>query len=225
LHCIRFQQSSDIRKTSTGIYSPLPPSGGISGISTPLASAGPSGSAVFNTDIIGQAKLEAARRELYSKFLRGKPLSGTVDEKTVTPEPSTSAIEETEVDDASAKAQRKLEKTERKRLRAEKRERKETKRLAKARNAQEQEEAGQVDSAIVSEVVQEEPIEPQVKASKKRKRQAEVVLTETLGQVQLPTPPPSDKESEEQQGVPNKEERRAAKRARKEEKRRLKTET
>ena len=110
-------------------------------------------------------------------------------------------------------------------MRAEKRERKETKRLAKARNAQEQEEAGQVDSAIVSEVVQEEPIEPQVKASKKRKRQAEVVLTETLGQVQLPTPPPSDKESEEQQGVPNKEERRAAKRARKEEKRRLKTET
>ena len=135
---------ADIRKTSTGIYSPRPPghlSNGAypaSGSATPAQTPSTSTSAAFNADIIAQAKLEAARRELYSKFLRGRPLAGTADDDSddggkAAPDASLShsskAVQEASApSDESQKAQ---DKTERRILRAEKKALKEQKRAAK----------------------------------------------------------------------------------------------
>lgn len=128
---------TDLRKTSTGIFSARPPpakSHSIVDTATPV-NVKPSTNGYFNTDIIAQAKLEAARRELYSRFLRGKPLTGTADtdesdasEKVERCDASSSRVTIDVVDES----QRRREKTERRAARAEKKARKEEKAVRKA---------------------------------------------------------------------------------------------
>ncbi|KAL7004163.1 hypothetical protein EMMF5_006290 [Cystobasidiomycetes sp. EMM_F5] len=129
--------ATDLRKTSTGIFSARPPpakSHSIVDTATPV-NVKPSTNGYFNTDIIAQAKLEAARRELYSRFLRGKPLTGTADtdesdasEKVERCDASSSRVTIDVVDES----QRRREKTERRAARAEKKARKEEKAVRKA---------------------------------------------------------------------------------------------
>jgi len=139
--------AAEMRKTSTGIHSPLPPSyGSASGASTPdYPPVASTSAASFNTNLIGQAKLEAARREFYGKFLRGKPITPTVKEVTDSQttvanalQLLTSVVVEPASDKKTERAAKRAEKEERRRLRAE---RKEARRAKKGKGKQEAVEA------------------------------------------------------------------------------------
>lgn len=67
-------QTKEHHRTSTGIISHLPP---------PKPSAYASGSGGINLDALGDAKMEAARRQLYSGFMRGGAIGGSMEEAVV----------------------------------------------------------------------------------------------------------------------------------------------
>ena len=109
------------KKTSTGIHSPLPQTSNTT-VPSP-ASADPLAATsscrwsepTFHTDIISQAKLDAARRDFNAKFLRGGLLPGTHEHDSL------ELSQEAKPDDTrSEKEQRRFDKEERRRLRREK---------------------------------------------------------------------------------------------------------
>ena len=70
-----------MKRTSTGIYSSLPST---KGATLPDNSSDTIiKDSSFHADIIGQAKVEAARKEFYGKFQRGRSLEGTQSDQEI----------------------------------------------------------------------------------------------------------------------------------------------
>ncbi|KAH9179159.1 hypothetical protein EDB89DRAFT_1925661 [Lactarius sanguifluus] len=87
----------DLRQTSTGILSNLPPVVGTPISSDDITPDTASGSSTPRLSIMALAKREAARRGLYSRFFRGPVLGPDVQSETV--ETEATAISQTPVDD------------------------------------------------------------------------------------------------------------------------------
>ncbi|KAH9080621.1 hypothetical protein EDB83DRAFT_2340518 [Lactarius deliciosus] len=89
----------DLRQTSTGILSNLPPVVGTPISSDDITPDTASGSSTPRLSIMALAKREAARRGLYSRFFRGPVLGPDVQSETV--ETEATAVSQTRVDDSA----------------------------------------------------------------------------------------------------------------------------
>ncbi|KAH8989656.1 hypothetical protein EDB86DRAFT_3080916 [Lactarius hatsudake] len=104
-----YSSTLDLRQTSTGILSNLPPVVGTPISSDDITPDTTSGSSTPRLSIMALAKREAARRGLYSRFFRGPVLGPDVQSETV--ETEATAVSQTRVDDnAQAGAEKRSKK-------------------------------------------------------------------------------------------------------------------
>ncbi|GAA5913873.1 hypothetical protein JCM6882_004382 [Rhodosporidiobolus microsporus] len=210
------KKSEQQRLTSTGILSHRPPAATGSAYQPEAAAS----SSRLNLDAMAAAKIEYARRQLYSGFLRGTTLKPDEDAKSVppaaagagaakgkenAPPPLEAASKKRERDEEGegegekgSKAERKEERRKRREEKAAKKAAKEEKRAAKARKEKGK---GKEEGPVVAEITVQDD--------------GDVVLVDAVEVSTTNTPPAESDPSSSSTAHLSKEDRRAAKKLRK----------